>query len=86
MAEAARKLDDYPADALAPPVSSWSGEVHGPVAALHQAIEQGLAGSRPDAWSPPVEPPVDRALRLASRVVGWGVLAASFAGVATLIF
>lgn len=85
MAEAARSIDYLPMDAVLPPAPTWSGDVHGPVAALHQAIEQGLAG-RTVAWAPEAERPVDRGLRLASRATGWLVLTATFAGTALYIF
>lgn len=86
MAEAARSFDEPQAFVVEAPAPNWSGEVHGPVAALHQAIEAGFAGN-PLADDAPIGPgPVDALVRIASRITGWVVLAAAFALTATAIF
>ena len=88
MAEAAKRIDHFPAHAVAPQGPTWSGEVHGPVAALHQAIQAGFADGRLDArlTEAEAERPVDRLLRIASRATGWTVLAAAFVATAAVIF
>ena len=87
MPNAARKLDYLHAEDVAPAAPGWSGDVHGPVAALHRAIEDGLAlGVPATACIAAQDDVVERWLRLASRATGWGVLTAAFAGTIALIF
>ena len=81
MPEAARLFDHPPA--IAPLTGpSWSGELHGEVAAMHRAIEQRLlSGSFELAVIPLPARPVEELLARVSRAAGWLTLAGAAAGV-----
>lgn len=64
---------------------TWSGQVGGDVAALHQAIEAGLLDARLPAALVLPERPVDALLRTVSRAAGWIGLAVAFAAAGAAI-
>lgn len=81
MPQAARHHELDAAPTVLPPVQSWSGDVHGPVGELHRAIEERmLAGADVVAVLPLQPRPGEALMRLASRVAGWGAVAACAAG------
>ena len=65
---------------------SWSGETHGPVAALHRAIEERLLVGVDTMVVLPLQlRPAEVFGQAVSRMAGWGVLLGCFAAAALLL-
>lgn len=56
----------------------------GPVGEMHAELAQRLVAGAP-TWTPAVEAPAERAVRLLSMSGGWAALLGSYAGIAWLL-